>query len=142
MELDPAALEDDHCWTYDEEGGNGLLCSEPRRVEGWPLERLRSVLRARAAEAEPLEGHVGRLTSGVDDWRYRPSSISTRWGSAGSWRSPPAGVTLEVLQGESRTPATCGRSALLGRLAIYINSRCYSRITCSENGWRMLLPFR
>jgi len=71
MELNPAALTDDHSWTYDEGGGNGLLCSEPRRVEGWPLERLRSDLRARAAEAEPLEGHVGRLASGVAAWRDR-----------------------------------------------------------------------
>jgi hypothetical protein len=35
------------------------------------LEGLRSDLRARATEAEELEGHVGGLTRSINDWRDR-----------------------------------------------------------------------
>ncbi len=69
--FDPAALVGDHCWTYDERGGNGLLCSEPWRIEGTTMERLRWDLRAPAAEADALEEHVDVLTRGINDWRGR-----------------------------------------------------------------------
>jgi hypothetical protein len=71
MGIAPTALTEDHRWTYDERGGNGLLRSEPRRIDGMTLEGLRSNLRARATEAEELEGHVGGLTRSINDWRDR-----------------------------------------------------------------------
>jgi hypothetical protein len=71
MGIAPTALTEDHCWTYDESGGNGLLRSEPRRIEGRTLEDLRGDLRAPAVEAEELEGHVGGLTRRINDWRDR-----------------------------------------------------------------------
>jgi hypothetical protein len=67
----PTALTEDHRWTYDVRGGNGLLRSEPRRIDGRTLESLRADLRARAAEAEELEGHVGGLSRSINDWRGR-----------------------------------------------------------------------
>lgn len=69
--FDPAALTADHCWTCDERGSQGLLCSEPWRVEGTSLRELRETLRAPVAEAEPLERHVTSLTSDLNAWRDR-----------------------------------------------------------------------
>lgn len=66
--LDPADLSRDHRWTYDQSGGNGLLCSEPRRIEGSSFDDLRTRLREPAAEAEPLEEHVEALTRGINEW--------------------------------------------------------------------------
>jgi hypothetical protein len=71
MGISPTGLTEDHCWTYDESGSDGLLCSESRRIEGRTLEGLRDDLRAPAAEAEALEGHVGDLTRSINEWRDR-----------------------------------------------------------------------
>jgi hypothetical protein len=69
--FDPAALTGDHCWTYDESGGRGLLCSEPWRIEGSSLRGLTEGLRGPAAAAEPLERHVDSLTKELNLWRGR-----------------------------------------------------------------------
>jgi hypothetical protein len=69
--FNPAELRKDHRWTYDRHGGRGLLCSEPRRIEGATLEGLRADLRGPAAEAELLEEHVEVLTRGINAWRGR-----------------------------------------------------------------------
>jgi len=61
----------DHRWTYDVHGGRGLLCSDPRPLEGSSIRGLRDILREGALEAESVEDHVQRLTSQIQDWRVR-----------------------------------------------------------------------
>jgi hypothetical protein len=97
---DPAQLSYDHRWTYDELGGRGLLCSEPRRVEGSTLEGLRANLRGSAMEAGALEEHVEILARGINDWRDRAESrpwrdrLPTREDEEGPFMLP-AGARIE-----------------------------------------------
>jgi hypothetical protein len=67
--LDPANPANDHRWTYDEDGGRGLLCSEPQPVEGFRFGGLKETLGEWTASAEPLEQHVATLTTGLRSWR-------------------------------------------------------------------------
>ena len=60
-----------HCWTYDPGGGDGVLCSEPRRLEGETFERLRGRLREAVAEAKPAREHVDLLSTRISGWRER-----------------------------------------------------------------------
>jgi len=59
-----------HYWTYNRAGVNGLLCSDPRSVEGMPFRGLKQNLQERTASwRQPLETHVESLTDGLRSWR-------------------------------------------------------------------------
>lgn len=64
----PTQLEEDHCWTYGEDGENGLLFSEPRRLEGALWEDFRRTLRQAPAE-ESWRQHVDTVAETLRGWR-------------------------------------------------------------------------
>ena len=58
-----------HVWSYDENGHNGLLNSEPRPLEGMGFEGLKSSLQEQRREAaEPLLRHVTSLSDQLQAW--------------------------------------------------------------------------
>lgn len=67
--FDPSNPSEDHFWTYDKQGGRGLLCSDPRPVDGFDLRSLKDSLKDRASGGEQLEKHVEDLRIGLGRWR-------------------------------------------------------------------------
>lgn len=61
----------DHRWTYDPLGTNGLLCSNPRPLEGSSIRGLRDALQDWSPRAESVEAHVADVTSQIRSWRAR-----------------------------------------------------------------------
>jgi hypothetical protein len=68
MGLHPPKVDQDHFWTYDPNGGHGLLCSDDRPLEGLRWEEFAQTLR-QVPETEPLEQHVGVAVGTLLDWR-------------------------------------------------------------------------
>ncbi len=68
-EAQEAPETDHHVWSYDENGDNGLLSSEPRPLEGLGFEELKSSLQEQRRETlEPLRRHVTSLSGQLQTW--------------------------------------------------------------------------
>jgi hypothetical protein len=68
MGLHPPLHQENHSWTYDQRGTQGMLSSEDRALEGLGWDDFRQTLR-QAPEAEPLEWHVEETAGTVLDWQ-------------------------------------------------------------------------
>lgn len=64
----PPTVGEDHCWTYDEHGGRGLLTSEDRPLEGNTWQRFVETLREVPSE-QPLREHLDVVADTLRGWR-------------------------------------------------------------------------